>query len=453
MDTRVLLEAMSEDKSHLAKFLLDALDGKIVDTRTEGAQTPLVRCVLLSDCRTRCAAVELLLQRGAGVNHRDHRGRTALSYASERGYLDALKILVRYNADPEIVDMRGNTALMYAVVAGQVQVVEFLVRAFKRMGLQIEMRNKVGNSAVVVARFLGHTECLFALTNNAKWGREHGTSADSTEEFERQGDRSLAPPKDLVFSGVLTPKPPTRQTITHKPITHQVGDKLSKVTTTDYQMPPLRGRSGAPGLYSPRPGKTAAREPFALSNPCTPSPIGVLLTPITNEMGSEREKHHGLEFGERGFEESYYQKRCSLPVSFLRPAPAGRTLLSLRECQTIGRRTASPHEVEVSDSADSPTSLAGFSEFGSKLLRRFTFPELKMGGGGGKESAESSTASVVPPTRGRPSLAIARIPETYPQITRQSRVTGHPQVGSKSSVGSISAVSCEFDFHDGTPSS
>ncbi|CAL8237704.1 unnamed protein product [Boreogadus saida] len=399
MDTRVLLEAMSEDKSHLAKFLLDALDGKIVDTRTEGAQTPLVRCVLLSDCRTRCAAVELLLQRGAGVNHRDHRGRTALSYASERGYLDALKILVRYNADPEIVDMRGNTALMYAVVAGQAPVVEFLVRAFKRMGLQIEMRNKVGNSAVGVARFLGHTECLFALTNNAKWGREHETSAASTEEFERQGDRSLAPPKDLVFSGVLTPKPPTRQTITHKPITHQVGDKLSKVTTTDYQMPPLRGRSGAPGLYSPRPGKTAAREPFALSNPCTPSPIGVLLTPITHAMGSEREKHHGLEF------------------------------------------------------ADSPTSLAGFSEFGSKLLRRFTFPEFKMGGFGGKESAESSTASVVPPTRGRPSLATARIPETYPQITRQSRVMGHPQVGSKSSVDSISAVRCEFDFRDGTPSS
>ncbi|CAL8313301.1 unnamed protein product [Lota lota] len=511
MDTTILLEAMSKDKVHLAKFILDALHRKTVDTKMEGAQTPLVRCVFLTDCRTRCASIELLLQRGAMVNCQDDHGRTALSYASERGYLDALKILVRYNADPEIVDVWGNTALMYAAVVGHAPVVEFLVRAFKRLGLKIERQNKVGNSAVEVAKFLGHTECLFALTKNAKWGRDNDKSAelkiihpketlgscgsekndrhvsllvdrleclqtyamddnsleehawqlkpcdhrkfrlsrptlqpiDSTEEFERQGDRLFAPPKDLVFSGILTPKPPPRQTTTHK---HpKFGDKLSTTTTTtDNQLPPLRGRNAVPGLYSPRPGKTVASKPFALSNSCTPSPLCVLLTPIKREIESEREKHKGLEFGERRFHESYYQKRCSLPASFLHPAPPHRTLMPLRKSQTIRRRTASPHKVELSDSTASATSPAGFSEFSSKLLRRFTFPEFKWGGGGGKELAERSTASVAQPTRGRPSLATAQIPrsETYPQVTR------HPQVGSKSSVDSISSVKCEFDFHD-----
>uniref|UniRef100_A0A3Q0R0U2 Uncharacterized protein n=1 Tax=Amphilophus citrinellus TaxID=61819 RepID=A0A3Q0R0U2_AMPCI len=102
--------------------------------------------------------LELLLQRGASVNCQDGNGRTALSHACEKGYLDAVKILVRNNADPEIVDCWGNTALMYAAVAGHADVVEFLVRAFKRLGLQIDRQNKVGNSAIEVAKFLGHTE-------------------------------------------------------------------------------------------------------------------------------------------------------------------------------------------------------------------------------------------------------------------------------------------------------
>uniref|UniRef100_A0A3P8TNA5 Uncharacterized protein n=1 Tax=Amphiprion percula TaxID=161767 RepID=A0A3P8TNA5_AMPPE len=121
-----LLNAMSKDKVHLVRFVLDALDGEIVDSRTESAQTPLISSVLLPDGRTRCKFAELLLQRGASVNRQDGTGRTALSYACEKGYLDAVKVLVRNNADPEIVDSWGNTALMYAAVEGHSPVVEFL---------------------------------------------------------------------------------------------------------------------------------------------------------------------------------------------------------------------------------------------------------------------------------------------------------------------------------------
>lgn len=164
--TRILLEAMSNDKVHLARFILDALDGKIIDSKTEGARTPLISSVLLPECQTRSKFIEMLLHRGASVNCQDESGRTALSYACEKGYLDAVKILVRNNADPEIVDAWGNTALMYAAVAGHSPVISFLVRAFKRLGLQIDRQNKVGNSAVEVAKFLGHTDCFYALTSN-----------------------------------------------------------------------------------------------------------------------------------------------------------------------------------------------------------------------------------------------------------------------------------------------
>uniref|UniRef100_A0A3Q2E730 Uncharacterized protein n=1 Tax=Cyprinodon variegatus TaxID=28743 RepID=A0A3Q2E730_CYPVA len=125
--TKILLDAMSKDKIHLARFVLDALDGEIVDSKAGGAQTPLICSVLLPDSQTRCRFIELLLQKGASVNYQDGNGRTALSHACEIGYLDAVKILVQNGADPEIQDSWGNTPLMYAAVAGHTLVVEFLL--------------------------------------------------------------------------------------------------------------------------------------------------------------------------------------------------------------------------------------------------------------------------------------------------------------------------------------
>lgn len=153
-DTKILLDAISKDKVHLTRFILDALDGKIIDSKTEGAQTPLISAVFLQDPHARSKFMNLLLQRGANVNHPDESGRTALSYACEMGYLDAVKILVKNNVDPEASDTWGNTALMYAAVAGHSVIVEFLVRAFKRLGLQIDRQNNVGNSAFEVAKYL-----------------------------------------------------------------------------------------------------------------------------------------------------------------------------------------------------------------------------------------------------------------------------------------------------------
>lgn len=492
--TKILLEAMSKDKVHLARFVLDALDGEIVDSKTESSQTPLISSVLLPDCQTRCKFVELLLQRGANVNCQDGNGRTALSYACERGYLDAVKILVRSNADPEIVDAWGNTALMYAAVAGHSPVVGFLVRAFKRLGLQIDRQNKVGNSAVEVAKFLGHTECFFALTNNSKKGREaKGTaranaqprvslgcgeinekferkvghlmnklellqtchhvdsllvqnynwqqrprikqsrlpSMDSIEEFDRENDGSSSPLRELVFSGVLTPKPPPRTDNSPNTKPPQTAERL---TPSDDHLPPLTQSCEAQKsiFFSPRPSRNTPK-------PSAPSTLGILLTPILanksqNESGTEKSKI--LDFGVRRFHDSYYQKRCSLPTSILSPTPPERTLVPLRNSRTVRRREASPSKPEPLQftAPTTATSNTTFSVLSNKLLRRFTSPEFKKD---------------VKDVEQDPVLTLGRIPrsETFPQCLK------HPQVGSKPSIDSISSVKCEFDFHFRMPNS
>lgn len=465
-DTKILLDAISKDKMHLARFILDALDGKIVDSKSDGELTPLISSVFLPDSRARAKFMNLLLQKGANVNQQDECGRTALSYACEEGYLDAVKMLVKNNADPEMVDAWGNTALMYAAVAGHSMVVEFLVRAFKRLGLQIDRQNKVGNSAVEVAKYLGHTKCLSALMCSSKkannqdalderfallrtfegedknadkekafevsdtqhkksssrrkypnlWSRM--MSMDAIEELERESesekDKLPSSPQGCAFSGVLTPKTlhPSRVSQTLK----QVAESC-----LNSHLPPvsLGAEPHSPAL--PRTPKIHAHSTSALSGP-----LGILLTPIrkANRSGSVKE-----DVGAMRFDDSYYRKRCSLPTSGLGPTSLERPLLKpARKAKPPPKGITLPQHETVDFSA------TAFSALGNRLLRRFTLPELKKAGKEAREVGGARGGGCETSSRG-----MLRS-ETFPLSTN------HPQVGSKPSIDSISAVKCEFDF-------
>ncbi|KAL0967714.1 hypothetical protein UPYG_G00255930 [Umbra pygmaea] len=507
---RILLEAMSKDKVHLARFILDALDGEIVDSKTEGAHTPLISSVLLPDSQTRSKFIEMLLHRGASVNCQDESGRTALSYACEKGYLDAVKILVKNNADPEMVDAWGNTALMYATVAGHSLVVAFLVRAFKRLGLQIDRQNNVGNSAVEVAKSLGHTDCFYALTSNSNkprgknaggqntfpshigsdgdvheknferklfkfterpvalqacserdsfiavdgaWllkasGRKTNSlvsksrlqSMDSIEEFDMETDSPI-PPQKLVFSAVLTPKPPNRSNNTlispNPKSVCKVIQTLEKLTSSDnHHLPPLKGEAEhGTEILAPQQAKTngKASKSCASISASSTSSLCVLLTPITGKKSKDESEKDTMktvpDFGFR-FDDSYYQKRFSLPTSILRPLPPDCSKMPLRK---IMWRNAPKANSEIPNSTPPvASSSTSFTVLGSKLLRRFTFPAFKQNGAGAQKGECRDHASGS--SRGMPRS------ETFPLTTT------HPQVGSKPSIDSISAVKCEFDF-------
>ncbi|KAM9777578.1 uncharacterized protein ankrd63 [Neosynchiropus ocellatus] len=183
--TKTFLDAMNGGKVHLARFILDALDGRIINSKTENSRTPLMYAVCLQDAGTRAKFTQLLLEKGAKVNCQDDDGRTALSLACELGHLDAVKTLVQFNADPDVSDAWGNSALMYAAFSGHNQVLEFLVRAFKRLGLRMDRTNNNGHSAIEVANFFGHSQCVQILNFPNK------RSAGSDDPLSKPGNFEL----------------------------------------------------------------------------------------------------------------------------------------------------------------------------------------------------------------------------------------------------------------------
>ncbi|XP_056445694.1 ankyrin repeat domain-containing protein 63 [Gadus chalcogrammus] len=162
--TKTFLDAMHGGKVHLARFILDALDGRIINSKTESGRTPLMFAVRLQEPGARAKFARLLLEKGAEVNLQDEDGRTGLSHACELGHLEAVKLLVQFNADPDVADAWGNNALMYAAFSGHAAVLEFLVRAFKRLGFKLDRTNCAGHSALQVAGFFGHNQCVQILS-------------------------------------------------------------------------------------------------------------------------------------------------------------------------------------------------------------------------------------------------------------------------------------------------
>ena len=70
-----------------------------------------------------------VLATGADVNARDNRGRTALMYAVDKGYVLLVEPLLAAQADPNVRAPDGATALFIAAVHGHSEIISMLMKA------------------------------------------------------------------------------------------------------------------------------------------------------------------------------------------------------------------------------------------------------------------------------------------------------------------------------------
>jgi ankyrin repeat protein len=107
--------------------------------------------------------LDRLLDAGAAIDERDHRGYAPLMLAAYSGNLEALERLLARGADPDTVDLFGNTVLMGAAFKGHLRIVMRLIEA----GAQLDRVNHGGLDARGFALTFGRNDVFAALDRAA----------------------------------------------------------------------------------------------------------------------------------------------------------------------------------------------------------------------------------------------------------------------------------------------
>jgi uncharacterized protein len=105
-------------------------------------------------------AVKELLAKGANVNAKDDKGRTALLWvAPARDNPEMVKVLIAKGADVNAKDNDGETALMIAASQSNPGIMAELLDA----GAEVDATNKAGGTALMAAAFRANTEEIKTL--------------------------------------------------------------------------------------------------------------------------------------------------------------------------------------------------------------------------------------------------------------------------------------------------
>jgi len=106
--------------------------------------------------------VQILLEKKANVEQRTKQGFTPLQVSASLGYAEVARVLIDYGADVNSSTTKTrNSALTFASVKGLLQLVEMLLK----YGALVDVKNKKGNSALWFAAFGGHLQIVELLYN------------------------------------------------------------------------------------------------------------------------------------------------------------------------------------------------------------------------------------------------------------------------------------------------
>jgi len=109
--------------------------------------------------------VEVLIKAGANINCKHKKGGgTALMFAAHFGHEKIVNVLIKAGADTEIQDLKNQTAAMYAAKSGHALIVDLLINA----GADTEIQDATGSTALMLAASCRQLNAVNALINQTK---------------------------------------------------------------------------------------------------------------------------------------------------------------------------------------------------------------------------------------------------------------------------------------------
>jgi ankyrin repeat protein len=146
LEVELRLAACKGDINKVSKLLERGADVNATSVQGHSALISVESCTRHGELtQSRVQLVELLIAKGAAVNHQDDDGRTALMYAAENGDTQAVNALLRNGAAVNIADKEGETALMKAAASS---CNEETVRALLSAGADLTARDHKGRNAL-----------------------------------------------------------------------------------------------------------------------------------------------------------------------------------------------------------------------------------------------------------------------------------------------------------------
>lgn len=176
--TALMWAALDRDRPEFLQKLIDAkADLNIQDN---DGYTALIHTVVVWNY---VGSLEKLIEAKADLNIQDGDGRTALMWAALYGHQNSVQKLIDAGADISIEDNRGQTALTLAQFKKKIECVSALekaelglqlieaakenkpehVAALIAEGVPVNIQDENGWTALMVAAYRGHTDCLQKL--------------------------------------------------------------------------------------------------------------------------------------------------------------------------------------------------------------------------------------------------------------------------------------------------
>ena len=151
-----LHQAVLDGRLHQVRLLVTK-HGVDVDCKDIYGRTPIMLACLLDNVEYGYKMVKILLKAGASMACRDNVNTSLLAYACMRGREAIVKRILKEDVvELNEQDHESNTPLMYAALSGNPTVVKLLTDALVRFDIAVDIRNKQGYTALLLACKYGH---------------------------------------------------------------------------------------------------------------------------------------------------------------------------------------------------------------------------------------------------------------------------------------------------------